>query len=158
MLRVKSGFLVIFLMVLLWIGAVCTPSHLHGDHAAGLTPLEAGVLKTEAREHSKVPPAWMQITEAASRASTSDDIHNPPVPNGKVVWYGPFGVAFGTSEARSGDLLWGDADPGGLLAAWLLLLAAEFALLGIAVFCFVPLIRRHWPKVERIVSKWDRHF
>jgi len=157
--RVTIGFLVVIAVVLLWAGAVCTPSYFHKDRDAGLTPLEAEMLKTEASKYCKIPAAWMQITEAVSRASPSGDIHNPPYPDGVVVWYGPFGIEYGRTEIQSGEGIRNRIDPGEGAWAWLFLFVPELALTGLAAFCFAPAIRRRWPKIRERVSGWERrHF
>jgi hypothetical protein len=153
-LRVKIGFLVVIASVVLWVGAVCSPAWSHKDRNPGLTRHEAAVLKTEASHWSKIPAAWMQITEGVSGPSSCDGY----CPDGTVVWYGPFGVARGQSELRSGDVVRDSVDVDGLFGDWILLFVLELALVGIAVFCLAPLVRRRWPKIERIVWKWDRHF
>jgi hypothetical protein len=79
-------------------------------------------------------------------------------PDGVVVWYEPFGIEVGKTEIRSGEVVRSDFDENQAGSGWLLLLASEFVLTGVAAFCLTPFVRRHWPKIQGIVWRWDRHF
>jgi hypothetical protein len=152
LVKVTLGFLVIIVMVLLWVGALWAPSHIYEDNDANLTPLEARVLKTEAREHSEIPPVWMQITKAVSSASPSGDVSNPNLPDGVVVWRGPFGIIEGRTETRSGQVIVNSFNPWNMLFELLLLLLVEFKLMLVAIVCFVLAILRRRPKTREPAS------
>ena len=158
-MRVAIGFLVIIAMVLLWAGALCTPSHLYEDNDAGLTSLEVREVKAEASSWRKIPAAWLQIAEVVSRPAATGESDVRSLPDAVVVWYAPFGIKYGRTEMVSGWVVHQSFDEGRETMAWGLLFVPELALLGLAAFCFAPAIRRRWPKIQERVSRWERrHF
>ena len=156
-MRLKLGILLIVATVLLWAGALCAPRLMYKDRDAGLTRTGAAMLKVKASQLGlQVPTVWKQITDVPDPSAFPRRSDEYAVIHGVVVWRGPFGIAFGTTEILQDSVVDEDYQAESFLLAWVLFLVPELVLVGLAIFCFAPAIRRHWPKIQERVSRWER--
>ena len=125
----KLSILTMIVALLLLLAALGGPLLLRKDQDAGITPLQAELMKSEARHASKIPPLMLQITDVVPSPEEAD---SQALPNGTVVWRTVFGVKYGETEISNGQSHT-DFQNAKLLIAWSLFLISELALIGIVL-------------------------
>jgi hypothetical protein len=150
-MRLKFGVLLAIVACLVFYAGLCLPPLLYTDDDAGLTHTGAAMLKVRATQSAKLPAVVHQITDVVNPSAFPKRSDEDGYMNGAIVWRAPFGIAFGRSEIRGDDVATQEFDGGPFLVGWFLFFVSEAALIGLAIFCLSPQIRKGWAPVE----KWE---